>query len=186
MAPSAESTGSGLDQAAEALERAFDGVRVKAGKGVPHAHEVAATLREAGCSEDVQIAGLLHDVVEDTTWTVGDVSRVFGRPVAALVAAVTEDGHIASYPRRKRALREQTAAAGAAAVDIALADKVASLRYALRSGKRVAKRKIAHYEATIALARQAAHPGLGVEAGRLLAEVAARDGRTLTAAPAAR
>ena len=174
----------GLDEASAALDLAFEGVRVKAGKGVPHAHEVAAVLREAGCGETVQVAGLLHDVVEDTAWTVGDLSRSFGSAVAALVAAVTEDGHISGYARRKKVLREQTAVAGPAAIDIALADKVASLRYALRSGKRVAQRKVAHYEATIAMTPRAAHPALGADAGRLLADVAARDGRALTLPPA--
>jgi (p)ppGpp synthase/HD superfamily hydrolase len=176
-----------LVEAADALDRAFDGVRVKAGKGAPHAREVADVLRQAGGDETVQVAGLLHDLVEDTPWTVGDVARSFGSGVAALVAAVTEDDRIRGYGRRKRALREQTALGGPAAVDVALADKIASLRYALRSGKRVAQRKVAHYEATIAMTPQASHPALGAEAGRLLAEVAERDGRTLTPrAPAAR
>jgi (p)ppGpp synthase/HD superfamily hydrolase len=182
----ADGTGSGLRDASVALDRAFEGVRVKAGKGVPHAHEVATVLGEVGCSEPVQVAGLLHDIVEDTAWTVGDVSRSFGSAVAALVAALTEDDRIASYRRRKKALREQIAIAGPAAIDIALADKIASLRYAMRSGKRVAQRKVVHYEATLAMTPRAAHPELGAEAGRLLAAVAGRDGSALTAAPAAR
>lgn len=158
-----------------ALDEAYDGVPVKAGKGLAHAHVVAAVLAGAGCDPGVQVAGLLHDVVEDTAWTVADVRDRFGPGVAALVAAVTEDGSISNYRRRKRLLREQIAAAGSDALDIALADKVASLRYALTSGARVPKRKIAHYEATVAMAGGAGHPAIRDEAAALLAQVAGRD-----------
>lgn len=89
---------------------------------------------------DVQLAGLLHDVVEDTTWTVGDVDARFGRAVAELVQAVSEDDAIGDYRARKRALREQIARAGADAIDIALADKVATLDYVLSSGAKLPKR----------------------------------------------
>jgi hypothetical protein len=94
--------------------------------------------------------------------------------VAALVAAVTEDDAIRSYRKRKRALHEQIASAGPAAIDIALADKIAGLRYALDSGKRVPQRKVAHYEATVASASGAGHPALAAEAEALLRALAER------------
>jgi (p)ppGpp synthase/HD superfamily hydrolase len=170
-----------LSGASAALDEAYDRVPVKAGKGVAHAHLVAAVLAGAGCDQAVQVAGLLHDVVEDTDWTVADVRDRFGRDVAALVAAVTEDGSIPHYRRRKRFLREQIAAAGPEALDIALADKVASLRYALTSGARVPKRKIAHYEATVAMAGGAGHPAIRDEVAALLVQVAGRDAAAATA-----
>jgi guanosine-3',5'-bis(diphosphate) 3'-pyrophosphohydrolase len=116
-----------LGAASDALDDAYRGVRTKAGKGAQHARDVASVLRAAGCPEPVQVAGLLHDVVEDTLWTVDDVATRFGSDVAGWVEALTEDDGIASYRRRKRALRDQIAAAGAPATDIALADKIASL-----------------------------------------------------------
>ena len=166
--------------ASEALREAYAGVRAKPGKGVPHAEATARVLDAAGCPDAVVIAGLLHDVVEDTPWTVADVSARFGPAVAGLVAAVTEDDGIASYRPRKRALREQIALAGADAIDIALADKVASLHYALDHGKRIPKRKIAHYMATVAMAEWAGHPALGREVADLLATLDARDHAALT------
>jgi (p)ppGpp synthase/HD superfamily hydrolase len=164
-----------LAAASAVLDGAYRGVRAKAGKGVPHAHVVAAVLAAADCALAVQVAGLLHDIVEDTAWSVADVRERFGAEVAALVAAVTEDDAVSSYRRRKRLLREQIAQAGPAALDIALADKVASLRYALSSGSRVPARKSAHYQATVAIAGRTGHPVLRDEAAALLAEVAARD-----------
>jgi (p)ppGpp synthase/HD superfamily hydrolase len=164
-----------LSRADAELDDAYRGVRVKAGKGAAHARSVARILRDAGCSEAVQIAGLLHDLVEDTDRTESQVRRRFGANIANLVAAVTEDETIRDYGKRKRALRAQTAAGGPHAIDIALADKVATLTHALDAGTRVPRRKLAHYEATIALAPGAAHPALGVTAAELLAAAAARD-----------
>jgi (p)ppGpp synthase/HD superfamily hydrolase len=165
-----------LSRAETELDDAYRGVRVKAGKGAAHARTVARVLRDAGCPEAVQVAGLLHDIVEDTDHTVADVRRRFGATVAGLVAAVTEDDTIRDYRARKRALRAQIAAAGPAAIDIALADKVATLTHALDSGTRLPRRKLAHYEATIALGSGAAHPALGAAAGELLAAAIAARG----------
>lgn len=171
-----------LSRAADELDSAYREVNAKPGKGVAHAHVVAAVLANVGCSETVQLAGLLHDIVEDTAWSVADVRERFGDEVGALVAAVTEDDAIKGYQRRKRALREQIMGAGPAAIDIALADKVASLRYALSSDTRLARRKLAHYEATLALAPDAGHPQLAHEAAGLLARVAARAAAPVAAA----
>jgi (p)ppGpp synthase/HD superfamily hydrolase len=170
-----------LLRAARDLDCAYRGVKVKAGKGVDHAHDVARLLGAAGCEEPVQVAGLLHDVVEDTAWTVDQVRDRFGDAVGALVAAVSEDDRIDGYRRRKRALRVQIARAGPAAIDIALADKVASLRYALTSGTRVPKRKLAHYEATVEMAAGAGHPWLADQAAELLARLTARDAPSASA-----
>jgi GTP pyrophosphokinase len=161
--------------ASDALDEAYRGVRTKAGKGAGHAREVAAVLRAAGCSEPVQVVGLLHDVVEDTAWEVEDVAVRFGPYVAGLVSVLTEDGGIAGYRRRKRALRERIAAAGAPATDVALADKIASLRYLRVSGRRLPKRKRAHYEATLAIAAETARPELAGEVADLLVALAERD-----------
>jgi (p)ppGpp synthase/HD superfamily hydrolase len=166
-----------LRDASHALADAYRGVDVKPGKGATHARVVADVLRGAGFPPSVQVAGLLHDVVEDTPWTIRDVRARFGDPVAAVVAAVTEDPTIREYRPRKRALREQIARAGGAAVDVALADKVASLRYVLHRGVRLPPRKRAHYAATAAMATAAGHTELVAEVAALLALVDARDHR---------
>jgi len=176
-------TNGAADEASAALHEAYTGVRVKAGKGVAHAEEVGRVLGAAGCPDPVCVAGLLHDVVEDTTWTVDDVSARFGPAVGGLVAAVSEDDGIANYRRRKGALRAQIALAGPDAIDIALADKIASLRYALDRGKRVPKRKIAHYVATLAMTDAAGHPDLGRNVADLLATLDARDHPPVPLAP---
>jgi hypothetical protein len=102
----------------------------------------------------------------------------FGPDVAGVVGALTEDDDIESYRRRKRALREQIAAAGAPASDVALADKIASLQYLRLTGRRLPKRKRAHYEATLAIAAPTALAPLSREVADLLAALAERDDAT--------
>src|SRR5919106_6968513 len=56
---------------------------------VTHPLEVACLLHEAGYSDEVVAAGVLHDVLEDTDAERGDIETRFGRRVAELVDAVT-------------------------------------------------------------------------------------------------
>jgi HD domain-containing protein len=132
---------------------AYADVTVRPGKGLPHAQTVADVLRAAGSDEVTQLAGLLHDVVEDTARTNDEVRAAFGERVAELVAALTEDDAIERYGQRKRALRLQIAASERAVLDVALADKIATLRHAVLTGTKIAKRKVAHYEAVLELGR---------------------------------
>jgi (p)ppGpp synthase/HD superfamily hydrolase len=131
---------------------AYEGVRTGPGKGLPHAQAVADILREAGYDQCVQVVGLLHDVVEDTPRTIQDVRDGFGETVAAMVEALTEDDSIHNYAQRKRGLRAQVIGAGTTVMDIALADKIATLQHARITATRVRRRKLAHYEATLQLA----------------------------------
>jgi guanosine-3',5'-bis(diphosphate) 3'-pyrophosphohydrolase len=131
---------------------AYDGVTVPRGKGLPHVQAVADILRRAGCDERTQLVGLLHDVVEDTGRTVDEVRVGFGGEIATMVAALTEDATMNRYAQRKRALRGKIAAAGAPVVDVAIADKIATLRDARLTGSPVSDRKLRHYRATLQLA----------------------------------
>jgi (p)ppGpp synthase/HD superfamily hydrolase len=130
---------------------AYDGVPTRPGKGLPHAQAVADVLRSAGSDDRTQIAALLHDVVEDTPRTVDDVRAAFGDDIARMVDALTEDASVKRYAQRKRLLRSRIVAAGAAVLDISLADKIATLRHALVTGTGVSRRKVAHYRATLQL-----------------------------------
>src|SRR4051794_20640821 len=73
---------------------AYDGVEARPGKGLPHAQAVSDILRDDDGGELIQVVGLLHDVVEDTPRTIGEVRDGFGDRVAAMVDALTEDDTI--------------------------------------------------------------------------------------------
>ncbi len=103
--------------------------------GVPYVEHVVAVawiLDRAGFDEDVVIAGLLHDLVEDTPATLEDVEQRFGGVVAELVAHCSEvktdeQGRKRPWMDRKSdhlaALQEAPAGARA----IVLADKLHNL-----------------------------------------------------------
>jgi (p)ppGpp synthase/HD superfamily hydrolase len=157
------------------LLEAYEGATVRPGKGLPHAQTVADVLRDVGCDEQTQLAGLLHDVVEDTPRTVDDVRSAFGEQVAGIVAALTEDDTIERYAGRKRALRLQIAASGPPVLAIALADKIATLRHAVVTATKISKRKVAHYTAVLELGRADDGPApLCEELAQLLTAIAQR------------
>jgi (p)ppGpp synthase/HD superfamily hydrolase len=95
---------------------------------IEHPLEVARLLRDAGCSDVVIAAGLLHDVIEDTQVSATELRARFGSAVVNLVQAVSDDASIESYRRRKRLLREQVRRAGSDAAVLFAADKISKVR----------------------------------------------------------
>jgi (p)ppGpp synthase/HD superfamily hydrolase len=95
---------------------------------VLHPLEVACLLDHGGHPEHVVAAGALHDVLEDTDTTVGELEERFGARVARLVEAVTDDPSIEDHAERKAALRLQVARASREALAVYAADKVSKAR----------------------------------------------------------
>lgn len=76
-------------------ELAHQGQKRKSGDPyMTHVLGTAAKLVELGMDTDTIVAGLLHDVPEDTTYTLADVEQLFGAQVAKLVAGVTKLGKL--------------------------------------------------------------------------------------------
>ncbi|OGY47804.1 MAG: hypothetical protein A2840_01135 [Candidatus Buchananbacteria bacterium RIFCSPHIGHO2_01_FULL_47_11b] len=76
-------------------EEAHKGQIRKSGQPyINHPLETAITLARMGMDQDTIIAGLLHDVPEDTTYSLVDVEKNFGKEVAQLVAGITKLGVI--------------------------------------------------------------------------------------------
>lgn len=121
---------------------------------VTHPVEVACLLHEAGYSDDVVAAGVLHDVIEETDANQGELEERFGSNVADLVAAVSDDPSIEDDARRKAALREQVAQAGETAAAVFAADKISKareLRLSVEEGRFGRKdcAKLDHYQASL-------------------------------------
>ncbi len=55
-----------------------------------HSIAVAATLEKFGYDEDVQIAGLFHDIIEDTHYNFADIYEEFNLKIAKLVLEVSD------------------------------------------------------------------------------------------------
>src|SRR5690606_7798878 len=60
-----------------------------------HVEAVAGILAELGLDVETVVAGLLHDVIEDTDTSLEDLEREFGAGVAQLVDGVTKMHYIA-------------------------------------------------------------------------------------------
>jgi GTP pyrophosphokinase len=82
-------------RAYEQADEAHDGqLRVSGEPYVLHCVEVARMLTDLRLDHHAVAAGLLHDIVEDTEWTVDDVEKAFGAEVANLVDGVTKLSYI--------------------------------------------------------------------------------------------
>lgn len=109
--------------------------QVRRGGDVPyveHVLAVALILDRLGFPEDVVVAGLLHDAVEDTEATLEQVRQRFGPEVAAIVGHCSEvktdaRGQKRPWIDRKTDHLEALTAAPVAARAVVLADKLHNL-----------------------------------------------------------
>ncbi len=109
--------------------------RCAKGSNIPylaHPFALALILECAGFDEDVVIAGLLHDLVEDTDVTLDEIRVSFGDAVAETVAACSEikldsTGQKRPWADRKRDHLQALETASLAAKAVTLADKVNNL-----------------------------------------------------------
>ncbi len=93
-----------------------------------HPLGVAKILIEAGCSEDVVVAGILHDTVEDSSFKMDDIRRDFGEEVARLVEGASEPNKSDTWENRKQHTIDNLETAPMDAVYVSLADKLANIR----------------------------------------------------------
>jgi (p)ppGpp synthase/HD superfamily hydrolase len=99
------------------------------GSGVPyiaHPAHVAIILLKHGFPEDAVVAGVLHDVLEDTDVTLAELEAQFGSAVASLVAQVSEqkqkDGVKLPWLTRKKELLGRLAQSDRLAAAVKSAD----------------------------------------------------------------
>lgn len=80
-----------VEKAYKMAERAHEGQIRKSGEPyIIHPVNVALILAQLELDKESIVAGLLHDVIEDTVMTYDDVKREFGQEVADLVEGVTK------------------------------------------------------------------------------------------------
>lgn len=69
---------------------------------IVHPINVANILKEYGFSKEVIDAGYLHDVVEDTEYTLDDIKMLFGDKIYNLVKNATDEDKNLSWEERKK------------------------------------------------------------------------------------
>ena len=93
---------------------------------VVHPLEVGLLLSKYGLSDDIVIAGILHDTVEDTALTLSDIRRDFGDTIAKYVDFSSEIDKCDSWENRKRDYLKRMEMAPLEVLYIICADKVSN------------------------------------------------------------
>lgn len=84
-----------LEKAYDMARRAHEGQMRESGEPyLTHPLEVAYILADLELDCDTLVGALLHDVVEDTSYTIADINREFGESVGIIVDGVTKLGKI--------------------------------------------------------------------------------------------
>jgi len=95
---------------------------------VAHPLRVAESLRSIGGIEDMNVilAGLMHDLIEDTECEWATIAKRFGEPVADLVAILSGDMRLPKVQRREEVV-DRIRAAPTEAKAVRLADRLDNL-----------------------------------------------------------
>ena len=92
-----------------------------------HPINVANILTEYGFDNNVIAAGYLHDVVEDTNYTLDDIEKIFGSDIASLVNGDTEPDKSLLWEERKKHTIENIKKLDLRHKAIVCADKISNL-----------------------------------------------------------
>lgn len=95
---------------------------------IAHPLRVAESLRSIGGIEDMDVilAGLMHDLIEDTDCEWATIARRFGKRVADLVAVLSGDMRLPK-PQRRQEVVERIRSASDEAKAVRLADRLDNL-----------------------------------------------------------
>ncbi len=118
-----------IDVAIEVAEEAHRG-QFRKGSDIPyisHPRAVARILSDAGCSEELVAAGILHDTVEDTSLTLEFIREKFGESVAKIVQGCSEPDKSLPWEQRKRHTVEFLKSASLEVRTVTCADKLHNL-----------------------------------------------------------
>lgn len=116
--------------AVEFAARAHRG-QTRKGTRVPyllHPLRAGETLIRLGCQNDLVIAAILHDTVEDTDTSFADICKKFGRNVMEIVKACTEPNKDSPWEERKRHTLATLKNAPMKVLMVAAADKLDNAR----------------------------------------------------------
>jgi len=106
-------------------KEAHEGQLRKSGEPyIIHPLEVAYILADLEVDIESIVAGILHDVVEDTHYTIEDIERLFNKEVALLVDGVTKLGKIQFSSQNKQLQKEEIQAENYRKMFLAMAQDI--------------------------------------------------------------
>lgn len=114
-----------VERAYKLAKEAHEGQLRKSGEPyIIHPLEVACILADLELDIESIVAGLLHDVVEDTDYTLEDIERIFNKEVALLVDGVTKLGKIQYSTQNKQLQKEEIQAENYRKMFLAMAQDI--------------------------------------------------------------
>lgn len=122
-----------INQAVEKATRLHDGQKRRDGElaYIIHPLSVALIISEYTQDEDVIIAAIMHDTIEDTPYVFAELERDFGERVANIVHGVTEEhlhnGHQLSWKEKKEATHKVLETASEESMLVRAADSIHNL-----------------------------------------------------------
>ncbi len=116
---------------------------------INHPLEVANLLANVGqvTDEDILTAAILHDVLEDTDTTAGEITNLFGKAVCDYVLELTDDKSLPKQERKKLQI-EKALHLSLGAKQIKIADKISNVHDIMNSPPKdwSAERKLEYIE----------------------------------------
>jgi (p)ppGpp synthase/HD superfamily hydrolase len=112
---------------------------------IVHPVAVGMILLQAGFSEEVVAAGILHDVIEDSPVTREEIREKFNGRIAELVAACSEPDRSLPWEQRKQHTLEFVRTAPLEVRAIVCADKLHNLRSMVDDYSRVGEKLWRHF-----------------------------------------
>ena len=118
-----------IDYAIYFATKAHNGQKRKSDKDVDmifHPYTVAMMIQRAGGSTEAVIAGVLHDVVEDTPYSLNDIKNEFGEKIANIIDEVSEKKEL-PWEERKQDAIDRIKIASIEGKLVECADKISNL-----------------------------------------------------------
>lgn len=107
-------------------------MHLRKGSNMPyvfHLTETAGYIAQIGCDEEMVVASLLHDCIEDVGVTYDEIIILFGSRVANMVKAVSESDKTMSWKDRKlETINDLMQCASEEVKLISCADKLSNIR----------------------------------------------------------
>lgn len=107
---------------------------------IPHPLTVALILSQAGAPEDVVVAGVLHDTIEDSVKgrevTPEMLTERFGKDIAEFVTGVSEESEESSWQKRKEEVLKKFGNSPKETLFLKSADVIANLKETMQDYER--------------------------------------------------
>ena len=114
-----------IQKAYDLARNAHDGQLRKSGEPyIIHPLEVACILADLELDLESIVAGILHDVIEDTDYSFEDIERMFSKEIALLVDGVTKLGQIQYSSNNKAQQKEEIQAENYRKMFLAMAQDI--------------------------------------------------------------